>query len=197
MFSVDGTSIRLSRGDTGAIMISADVKLWDGTAFTFAEEDRAVFSIKDGSGNLVKEKYAAMTYVQAQVRPAPRSGSGTITAAVDKATFWTQVEDTYGRVTFTYSSLGWDTNPATYGITVTGTAIAGDVIVVDYGKANKFPVVFYNHDTDNLSPGSYTWDVRYVIHPYYDDNGRIVDGNQVITPNAPMSMNLLTVVGEI
>ena len=198
MFSVDGTNISMSRGDTGTIMITADVKLWDGSAYTFKEEDRAVFSIKDSRGNLVKEKYAKMTYVQPQVRPAPRTGGTTpIMVSVDWDDFWEAVDDTYGRLTFTYSSLGWDESPVSYGLTVTGTAVSGDVIVVDYGKANKFPVVFYNHDTDELPAGTYTWDVRYVLHPYYDDNGRIVDGNQVITPNPPMNMNLLTVVGEI
>lgn len=113
---------------------------------------------------------------------------------------------------------------------------------------NRFTVVFFNADTDKLAPGGYTWDVRYVINPYYQDDPpegpwpdydtltfpvakdtkcmhegtfytanqdiassedwdpthwnfadyRIpVDGDQVITPKTPMSMNLLTVVGEI
>lgn len=62
---------------------------------------------------------------------------------------------------------------------------------------NAFIVYFLNADTDSLAPGSYSWDVRYVIHPYYDDTGKLINGDQVITPNAPMSMNLLTVVGDV
>ena len=62
---------------------------------------------------------------------------------------------------------------------------------------NAFTVVFLNADTDSLSPGSYSWDVRYVINPYYDDSGKMVDGDQVLTPRTPMSMNLLTVVGDV
>ena len=62
---------------------------------------------------------------------------------------------------------------------------------------NAFTVYFLNGDTDSLAPGSYSWDVRYVIHPYYDDNGKIVDGDQVITPKTPMTMTLLNVVGDV
>ena len=61
----------------------------------------------------------------------------------------------------------------------------------------KFTVTFYNRDTDTLSPGGYRWDIRFVIHPYYDESGNIVDGDQVLTPNLPMMCNLLTVVGDI
>lgn len=61
----------------------------------------------------------------------------------------------------------------------------------------RFMVTFYNADTDTLAPGAYSWDVRYVIHPYYNDSGDIVDGDQVLTPKLPMGVQLLTVVGEI
>lgn len=62
---------------------------------------------------------------------------------------------------------------------------------------NSFTVYFLNSDTDSLAPGQYLWDVRYIIHPYYDSNGRIVNGDQVITPKMPMTMTLLTVVGDV
>lgn len=62
---------------------------------------------------------------------------------------------------------------------------------------NSFTVYFLNSDTDSLAPGSFSWDVRYIIHPYYDDDGNIVDGDQVITPKTPQTMNLLTVVGDV
>ena len=64
-------------------------------------------------------------------------------------------------------------------------------------ESNTFTVYFLNADTDSIAPGVYSWDVRYIIHPYYDDAGRIVDGDQVLTPNAPMNLNLLTVVGDV
>lgn len=123
MFDVEGYNIRLSRGDTGAMRVVATATL-AGEPFTFGEDDRALFSIKNGQGEVVKEKVAQMTN-------------------------------------------------------------------------NAFTVYFLNADTDNLAPAIYSWDVRYIIHPYYDSAGKIVNGDQVITPKEPMSMNLLTVVGDV
>lgn len=119
MFIVDpdNKTITLSRGDTGALLIRV-------SGYNFGENDRALFSIKSGNGQLVKQKAYQMTN-------------------------------------------------------------------------NEFVVTFHNSDTDSLAPGGYTWDVRYVIHPYYDSTGRIVDGNQVLTPELPMAASLLTVVGDI
>ena len=123
MFSVDGYVINLSRGDTGGIKVKADATL-NGVAFTFGSDDRALFSIKNSNGEVVKEKVAQLTN-------------------------------------------------------------------------NAFTVYFLNSDTDSLSPGSYSWDVRYIIHPYYDANGRIVNGDQVITPKDPQTLNLQVVVGDV
>ncbi len=176
MFKVEGTNITMSRGDTGAMRITARATLIETqTPYTFGERDRALFSIKSSNGSVVKQK--------------------------------------------AYPIVN-----------------------------NIFAVYFYNADTDKLSPGNYSWDVRYVINPYYEDDPpegtypayssltfpvakntkcmhegtyyisnqaittseewtpahwdfvdyRIpVDGDQVITPNTPMGMNLLSVVGEI
>ena len=60
-----------------------------------------------------------------------------------------------------------------------------------------FLVQLSNGDTDQLAPGVFTWDVRYVLHPYYDENGRIVDGDQVITPKAAQGLTLVATVGEV
>lgn len=123
MFNVNGTNITLSRGDTGALRIIATATLHD-EPFTFGQDDRALFSIKNAIGEIIKEKIAEM-------------------------------------------------------------------------ENNVFTVYFLNSDTDDLAPGEYSWDVRYIIHPYYDASGRIVNGDQVITPNTPMQMSLLTVVGDV
>lgn len=119
MFSVTGYSISLSRGDTGAIKLTAN------TDYTFTSDDRALFSVKNAVGETVKEVVSAL-----------------------------------------------DEN-------------------------NAFTVTFFNSDTDSLAAGAYTWDVRYIIHPYYDSDGNIVNGDQVITPIQPMSLQLLQVVGEV
>lgn len=119
MFGVEGYVITLSRGDTGAIKFTAE------TTHTFTSDDRALFSIKNAVGEVVKQQ----------------------------------------------------------------------AFPLDNEKA--FVVSFLNSDTDNLAAGAYTWDVRYIIHPYYDEYGKIVNGDQVITPNTPMQLNLLQVVGEV
>ena len=49
MFSADGYTISLSRGDTGAIKIKA-VATKNGEPFTFGSDDRALFSIKNSKG---------------------------------------------------------------------------------------------------------------------------------------------------
>lgn len=123
MYKVEDYTISLSRGDTGALKVTATATL-DGEPYTFAATDRALFSIKSAQGEIVMQKQCEMTN-------------------------------------------------------------------------NAFTVYFLNADTDSLAPGSYSWDVRYIINPYYDDNGKIIDGDQVITPKEPMSMALLTVVGDV
>ena len=119
MFIVDTerNTISLSKGDTGALTINVD-------GYTFGSDDRALFSIKDNRGQVVKQKVYEL-------------------------------------------------------------------------ENNQFTVTFFNADTDTLTPGAYQWDVRYVVHPYYNENGDIVDGDQVLTPNLPMVCNLLNIVGEI
>ena len=123
MYNVEGYEISLSSGDTGALKVKAYATL-DGEAYTFGSDDRALFSIKNGQGDVVKEKVAEMTN-------------------------------------------------------------------------NEFTVYFLNNDTDSLAPGNYLWDVRYIINPYYDSSGRIVNGDQVITPKQPMNMQILNVVGDV
>lgn len=75
-----------------------------------------------------------------------------------------------------------------------GEVVKQQAFAIDENKS--FVVAFQNSDTDTLAAGTYSWDVRYIIHPYYDDTGEIIDGDQVITPHQPMELQLLQVVGE-
>ena len=54
----------------------------------------------------------------------------------------------------------------------------------------KFQIVFGNADTEFLAPGEYRFRVRFVLHPYYDESGEIVNGNQMIS-FGPMTLMLL------
>lgn len=117
MFQIDGSTIIMSRGDTGSVDIRA-------TGCDFAAADRALFTVKNKDGGIVKQ------------------GAYPIQDGV-------------------------------------------------------FTVHFLNEETDCLAPGEYSYDVRYVVSPYYDGSGNIVNGDQVITPKKPMKLYLLPVVGEI
>lgn len=70
---------------------------------------------------------AVMT-ISAVERPVPPA----ITATIDRAIFVAYVEES-GTITLTYAT-GWSAEPGLYGITVTGTPIAGDQISVVYVK---------------------------------------------------------------
>lgn len=60
-----------------------------------------------------------------------------------------------------------------------------------------FTVYFHNDDTDSRSAGSYTWDVRFVLGAYFNEAGKLTDGDQVITPVEPQVLTLLPVVGNV
>jgi len=123
MFSVDADgNITLSRGDTAAFTVTTV------TDYTFEPQDRALWTVKDGSGEVILERAYALD---------GELGNGV------------------------------------------------------------FLVQLSNSDTDTLATGAYSWDVRYVLHPYYDEDGRIVDGDQVITPKTALSLTLLATVGEV
>ena len=70
----------------------------------------------------------ATVTVSAVARVAPPA----ITATIDRNT-WVSEVSTSGTTTFTYTT-SWSADPATYGITVSNTPIAGDQIVVVYVK---------------------------------------------------------------
>lgn len=60
-------------------------------------------------------------------------------------------------------------------------------------------VPFVNSDTDSLEPGMYEWDVRVIIGPKYNGNSNndLYDGDEVITPEEPMKLQLIGTVGQI
>ena len=94
-------------------------------------------SIVTGMGSLIKilgnsthEGYVAES-IEMTVTPVDPDDPNAITATINEATFKSQVFES-GTTTFTYGEGSWDSDPATYGITVTGTPVAGDVIEVVY-----------------------------------------------------------------
>lgn len=60
-----------------------------------------------------------------------------------------------------------------------------------------FTVEFRNDQTDDFSPGSYKWQVRYVINPTRDDNTNdIISGAEVITPDEPQDFVVQNVLWD-
>lgn len=86
-------------------------------------------SIADGEawlgvvrGHAVHEGYVAPSFTS-------ECSNEEVTIAVDEETFKTSA-GTGGTYVFTYDGSAWDTDPAGYGITITGTVAAGDTITV-------------------------------------------------------------------
>lgn len=76
--------------------------------------------------------------VNAAPRPEPEEGDpdpGTITAVIDKAVFRAYVDES-GTTTLEYTD-SWSEDPTLYGITVSGTPINGDEIVIQYTKEDR------------------------------------------------------------
>lgn len=220
MFSVNGTEIRLSRGDTGAIKFTANAK-YHGTEnpYTFGERDRAVFTIKSANGQVVKQRAYPMTSNQFTV------------------VFFNADTDT-----FAPGGYNWDVR---YVINPYYDEIAPDGPWTPYADL-KFPIalgqkcdyggVAYVANQPITAEEAWTeahWDKAWPAYsdltfpvatgqrcmhegvPYaanqaietsedwtaahwnMADNRLPVDGDQVITPNLPMSATLLSVVGDI
>ena len=78
---------------------------------------------------------------------------------------------------------------------------AGEIVIDrEYGLADEnlgngtIFVQLDNNDTDKLAPGTYTYEVRFVVNPYRED-GKITSGDIVDTPGVdgkgnPIQMTL-------
>ena len=177
MFEVQGTNIIVSRGDTGALRLRANVTRLDtGAAYTFGERDRALFSIKTAQGQLVREK------------AYPMVGNVFIVVFTNQDTENLQAGGGYTWDVRYMINPHYDTDPP-----------AGEW--TPYEELT-FPVVA---NTKCMHNGTYYLAKQAIetsedwtqSHWFYADYRKPVDGDQVITPKQPMSMNLLTVVGEV
>lgn len=90
--------------------------------------------LSDIKGGMVKTGYVAES-IQMSVTQADPSSEDPISATLDHDAF-VEAASTSGTYTFLYSNA-WSVDPASYGITVTGTPVAGDQIVVVYVKENR------------------------------------------------------------
>lgn len=176
MFNVEGTTITLSRGDTGALRIKANATRADtGEPFTFGERDRALFSIKNGN-TLVREK------------AYPMVNNAFVVVFTNQDTQNLQAGSGYT----------WDIR---YSINPYYEEEPPEGPWPDYSELT-FPVTkntkcmhggtYYIAKQD--IPSSEEWTQG---HWFFADYRHPADGAQIITPNTPMGMNMLNVVGEI
>lgn len=58
-------------------------------------------------------------------------------------------------------------------------------------------VPFVSGDTERLRPGTYEWDIRYVIDAVEDSEGRVTDGREILTPFPPGEFRIERTVGDV
>ena len=225
MFKVEGTNIIVSRGDTGALRLRANVTRLDtGTAYTFGERDRALFSIKTGQGQLVREKAYPMTnnvfivvFTNQDTEDLPAGSNYSwdvryiinphyegMAPGLEPGESWVE----YSQLTFPiYAGQkcvhGYVCYYANQNILTAEawTEAHWTEFWPDYGDLS-FPVA---SGTRCMHSGTYYIAKQNIAtsedwtpsHWFFADYRKPVDGDQVITPKTPMNMNLLTVVGEV
>lgn len=60
----------------------------------------------------------------------------------------------------------------------------------------RVQIPFTSDLSDGWKPGDYKWDIRYVIGAVME-NGRVVDGAEVITPMTPGTLTIVEAVGRV
>lgn len=140
---------------------------------SIADGDAWLSSIR---GNQVKTGYVPES-LNMTVTPATREeGEESISATIDRDTFVAEVTSS-GTITLTFTTA-WSADPAAYGITVTGTPVSGDQIVVVYVKENRGTITTAT-PTSFVSTGwnlyNHTAGYARVVN-YSNEYGFMIDG---------------------
>lgn len=129
-------------------------------------------------GHMVKNGYVAESADMVITPAAREEEQDTITATINKSAFLQAVSSNSGTMLFSFST-SWDTDPASYGITVDGTPIAGDEITVTYNKGNRGTIATANPSAF-VSTGwnLYNHTAGYArVCDYSDEYGYMIDGS--------------------
>ena len=132
--------------------------------------------LSDLHGNMIKTGYVAESLTMTVTPVAREEGEEPITATIDRDTFVEYVSES-GTITLTYTTE-WSADPTLYGITVTGTPVGGDQIVVVYVKENRGTITTAT-PTSFVSTGwnLYNHAAGYArVVNYSDEYGFMVDG---------------------
>lgn len=159
----DNSAISMHRGDTGAFSVTlkrtsgeafgpndrAIYTIKSGST-TKIEREYALDDETLGNGKFIvgfrnsdTDTWAAGPYtteIRVAINPIRNekvtltiAAAGELTAEVDEETCLAQFTNTSGTLTLTYTTA-WSADPATYGITLTGTPTSGDTITIQYDK---------------------------------------------------------------
>ena len=156
--------------NTGSFIVRSS-----GGAASISDEEAWLSGVR---GNMVKNGYVAES-LNMTVNPAEREeGVDPIYAEIDRDSFVAEVTSS-GTITLLYTT-DWSADPATYGITVVGTPIAGDQIVVVYVKGNRGTITtaaptsfistgwnLYNHAAGYARVVDYSNEYGYMIEGTY------------------------------
>lgn len=62
---------------------------------------------------------------------------------------------------------------------------------------NTVTIEFVHADTKSMKVGEYTWDIRFIVDPEYDDNDNPTGGTEIDTPYTDMRFSVGRTVGDI
>ncbi len=85
---------------------------------------------------------------------------------------------------------------AVFTVSRNGTVVREQVLTPS-DCCGRVQIEFANAETETWTPGSYSWDIRYVVDAVMDAQGRGVDGREVITPMRPGTLTVITAVGDV
>ena len=143
-----------------------DASLSDGPAKLISIEGRRVHTGE------VQEVLSMAVNAAARTEP-----DEPITATIDHDTFVAYVQDS-DVITLSYTS-SWSESPALYGVTVTGTPINGDIIVITYVKADRGTIT-HSDPESFISTGWNLYDhlnERAKVKKYSDTYGYAISGS--------------------
>lgn len=113
------------------------------SADTFIERTTGgTASLSDGDGwiQVIRGYHIHTGYTAGNADSVVTSASHSLSGTIDEQEFLAAVSDTSGTMEFSYTT-NWDYDPASYGITITGTPLSGDSIVVTYDTTDVTTVV--------------------------------------------------------
>lgn len=133
--------------------------------------------LSDIRGEMIKTGFVNES-IDMTVNAIPRESGDPITATIDRDVFVEAVSSS-GTITLTYTT-DWSADPETYGITVSGTPVSGDQIIIVYVKGNRgtittaTPISFistgwnlYNHVAGYARVVNYSNEFGFMIEGTY------------------------------